>query len=280
MAYGNEHINGAFASSTSITSEDVEDGNVNDGVVGKQSPHETVVVLIEKRTLLRECLARNISTGLSCAVVSFENIGSWQASVDIRASLIIFSGEGYDRDHIRQLSETGSGHFIVILSDAPDFDNITESITCGVRGYIPTNTSLNVTIAALRIVLAGGVFVPADCFLNTRSAPNAWPSGGQEIRGFSPRENAVANAIGNGKTNKIIAFELGISESTVKVHVHNIMKKMHVKNRTEAAINIRAQTNGTAPLISNSNAETGAAVAPSPQLMALNDPNQTYRFQT
>jgi DNA-binding NarL/FixJ family response regulator len=261
MAYGNEPINGALASSTSITSEDVEDGNVNDGVVGKQNPYETVVVLIEKRTLLRECLARNISTGLSCAVVSFDNIGSWQASVDIRASLIIFSGEGYDRDHIRQLSETGSGHFIVILSDAPDFDNITESITCGVRGYIPTNTSLNVTIAALRIVLAGGVFVPADCFLNTRSAPNAWPSGGQEIRGFSPRENAVANAIGKGKTNKIIAFELGISESTVKVHVYNIMKKMHVKNRTEAAINIRAQTNVTAALISNSNVETGTAVA-------------------
>jgi DNA-binding NarL/FixJ family response regulator len=217
-----------------------------------------VVVLIEKRTLIRECLTHCISTGLERPVFSFENIGGWRASVDTRASLIIFSGEGHDHDYIRRISEAESRNFIVIFSDAVEFDNIAESIRCGIRGYIPTNTSLNLVIAELRIVLAGGVFVPADCLSNAHPTANAWSSGGQEITGFSPRQNAVVNALGKGKTNKIIAFELGMSESTVKVHVHNIMRKMLVTNRTEAAIKIGARTNGAAYCISIPNVETGS----------------------
>ena len=53
---------------------------------------------------------------------------------------------------------------------------------------------------------------------------------------LTERQNAVVDAVRQGKANKVIAHELNISESTVKVHLHNVMKKLRVKNRTAVAI--------------------------------------------
>jgi DNA-binding NarL/FixJ family response regulator len=52
---------------------------------------------------------------------------------------------------------------------------------------------------------------------------------------FTARQAAVIEALRRGKANKIIAYELNLRESTVKVHVRNIMKKLHATNRTEVA---------------------------------------------
>ena len=58
--------------------------------------------------------------------------------------------------------------------------------------------------------------------------------------GSSVRQFAVADALRRGKANKIIAYELNMSESTVKVHIRNIMKKHKATNRTEAAFKLNA----------------------------------------
>jgi DNA-binding NarL/FixJ family response regulator len=55
---------------------------------------------------------------------------------------------------------------------------------------------------------------------------------------FTARQAAVADALRRGKANKIIAYELNLCESTVKVHIRNIMKKLKAKNRTEVAYKI------------------------------------------
>ena len=59
-----------------------------------------------------------------------------------------------------------------------------------------------------------------------------WPNGGK----FSSKQLGVMNALRQGKANKVIAYELNMCESTVKVHVRNVMKKLQAKNRTEAAL--------------------------------------------
>ena len=91
-----------------------------------------------------------------------------------------------------------------------------------------------ITIEAVRFVLAGGTYVPMDCLLASdppADAPQPTTSG--LVTG---RELAVIRAIQKGKSNKVIAYELNMCESTVKVHVRNIMKKMNAKNRTEVAV--------------------------------------------
>jgi DNA-binding NarL/FixJ family response regulator len=58
--------------------------------------------------------------------------------------------------------------------------------------------------------------------------------------GFTARQAAVADRLRRGKPNKLIAYELNMCESTVKVHIRNIMKKLRASNRTEAGYKLNA----------------------------------------
>ena len=78
-----------------------------------------------------------------------------------------------------------------------------------------------------------------DCLL-ARDWPEDVPSQPSTPGLVTARELAVVRAIQKGKSNKVIAYELNMHESTVKVHVRNIMKKLKAKNRTEMAINALA----------------------------------------
>ena len=206
-----------------------------------------VIVLIERRALIRECLARCIGDEFGCDVAAFPDVESWQKiSSDLGASLIVVSivggsntlEDGHSDDVIRQVSLSETGAPIIVLSDAEDIDYVTDSLRHGVRGHIPTATTLNVAIKAMQLVLVGGVYVPASNFLTARHSV-AKVGAGDETIVLTKQQSAVVDAVRQGKANKVIAHELKISESTVKVHLHNIMKKLQVKNRTEVAVKAR-----------------------------------------
>ena len=162
------------------------------------------------------------------------------------ASLIVVSivggsntlEDGHSDDVIRQVSLSETGAPIIVLSDAEDIDYVTDSLRHGVRGHIPTATTLNVAIKAMQLVLVGGVYVPASNFLTARHSV-AKVGAGDETIVLTKQQSAVVDAVRQGKANKVIAHELNISESTVKVHLHNVMKKLQVKNRTEVAVKAR-----------------------------------------
>jgi DNA-binding NarL/FixJ family response regulator len=97
---------------------------------------------------------------------------------------------------------------------------------------------------AIDIVARGGVFLPSSCL-----SSQGWmvpepcmvsPSGVT----FTGREYAVLGSLRQGKSNKCIAYDLKMSESTVKVHVRNIMKKLRARNRTEVAFLTQTMFNG------------------------------------
>ena len=94
-----------------------------------------------------------------------------------------------------------------------------------------------IAIEAVRFVLAGGTYVPMDCLLGRDWSGDASSQPAPMSDLVTARELAVIRAIQKGKSNKVIAYELNMCESTVKVHVRRIMKKLKAKNRTEVAIN-------------------------------------------
>ena len=105
-----------------------------------------------------------------------------------------------------------------------------ELLKIGVHGFIPTSVSTEVAVQVLRLVCAGGTFVPSNCLLSDKA------QGASDGSGFlTGRQIQVVEAIRQGKPNKIIAYELNMCESTVKVHVRAIMKKLKARNRTEVA---------------------------------------------
>ena len=145
---------------------------------------------------------------------------------------------------VEDLSEHTKNTSVVVLSDKDDPDLIVEVLEKGVRGYIPTNLPLSVAIQAMQLVQSGGVFVPANSLIAARRKPHETMGNSLGNGIFTARQAAVVEALRRGKANKIIAYELNMKESTVKVHVRNIMKKLHATNRTQVAYITNRLLNG------------------------------------
>jgi DNA-binding NarL/FixJ family response regulator len=128
---------------------------------------------------------------------------------------------------------------LVLLSDREEMGEVVEAIRRGARGFIPTSLDLDDAVEALRFVSAGGTFVPARSlmrFAENRQTPaeEGAPSADRQPFGrLTPRELEVLARLRQGKPNKVIAHELEISESTVKVFVRRILMKLRAMNRTE-----------------------------------------------
>ena len=123
---------------------------------------------------------------------------------------------------------------VAVLSDHEDAESIREAFELGVRGYIPTSVASRVAVGAVHLVCVGGTFAPAAALLSQGDRPRG--SGGDPlIEGFTRRQSQILACLRRGMANKLIAYELNMCESTVKVHIRNIMKKLNATNRTQVA---------------------------------------------
>jgi DNA-binding NarL/FixJ family response regulator len=118
----------------------------------------------------------------------------------------------------------------VVLSASKQRTDMQRAINAGAMGFIPKNTTSQVMLSALRMIMTGEVYIPASMSDTIANAPQN--SGNT----FTPRQKQVMNMIGRGLSNKGIAIELGIAEATIKMHVTSIFKRLGVQNRTEAAL--------------------------------------------
>jgi two-component system, NarL family, nitrate/nitrite response regulator NarL len=124
---------------------------------------------------------------------------------------------------------------ILVVADCDDTERARMVLRSGARGFLPMSSSLKVLVAALERIRAGGTFVP---LMLSEAKDNG---AGREIE-HSPRQlltrrqRDVLSLISEGKSNKLIADALGMSESTVKAHVKQIIRRLHVVNRTQAAL--------------------------------------------
>lgn len=134
---------------------------------------------------------------------------------------------------------------VVVLSSRDEPRLIGAAMDAGAKGFIPKSSTRDVLIAALRLVLAGGVYVPPHMLSSHGSqvehrssldandphaAPQDWV-----LEHLTRRQRDVLKLAVEGKANKLIARELGISEATVKVHLSASFRALGVKNRTEAS---------------------------------------------
>jgi DNA-binding NarL/FixJ family response regulator len=237
---------------------------------GRQAGKRVSIVLIDRRPLTRQCISRWLQDGSpDLRVVP---VGSPADLLDASRSLsdlhiIIFSigAESVKNPDVLGKITLLRRHMgripLVLLSDRDDIDDIVEAIEHGVRGYIPTSLEPSEAAAALQCVAAGGTFVPVSAVIKSaqdrqqgaRRSADGLDKGSFES--LTPRESEVLARLRQGKPNKIIAHELDISESTVKVFVRRILMKLHASNRTEVACLVRSQSdsgeagNGTSRVV-------------------------------
>jgi DNA-binding NarL/FixJ family response regulator len=138
---------------------------------------------------------------------------------------------------------------VVILSGSSDPAQMRKALDIGASGYVTKSATAGVMLSALRLVLAGGIYVPPD-MLKPEASSTAGKTPLAEVRSTQPvtataslttRQREVLACLGQGKSNKVIARELGLSENTVKIHVAAILRALGVDNRTQAALVMQEQ---------------------------------------
>lgn len=124
---------------------------------------------------------------------------------------------------------------VVIVSAATERGLVSAALAAGASGFIPKSLKRGAIVDALRLVLAGEIYVPEDLTLDDRAHDEERDIQGR-IGQLTPQQRVVLGLLVEGKLNKQIAYELDVSMTTVKAHVSAILTKLRVFSRTQAVI--------------------------------------------
>ena len=136
---------------------------------------------------------------------------------------------------ISKVVDANSDGAVVLFSGQAPTEGALRAIDLGTRGYIPKTLPLKSLSNAIRFVAMGEIYIP-------QSIAVAKPASRRKHnRELTETEQEIVKSIAQGKTNKDIARELGVTEDKVKMHVRSISAKMNVANRTQIAMSATAQ---------------------------------------
>ena len=124
----------------------------------------------------------------------------------------------------------------VIVSATDDPAVIRRSIQHGASGFIPKSSPITTLESGIEAVLDGEVWVPSGIDLHEDGLDSEEARIAAAISSLTPHQFRVLMMLGEGLLNKQIAFQLGVSEATIKAHVTAILRKMGVNNRTQAVL--------------------------------------------
>jgi len=200
------------------------------------------ILLVDDHPLLRGGM-RFLLRGLDPDLVMDE-------AGDCPQALALVAGQGYDLilldlnlpglsglDALAAVREAAPGVPLVVLSGESDPAIVRATIEAGAMGFIPKSSSPEVMIQALRLVFANGVYLPSLVLAVEQTAAPPAPSaqfGATALASLSSRQMEVLRGVINGKSNKVIARELRLTEGTVKAHLSSVYRVLGVQSRTEA----------------------------------------------
>jgi DNA-binding NarL/FixJ family response regulator len=243
---------------------DIMDDFANPAVSLNGSQKAPVLTIIEHNVLARTCIVTILKrefSGFETVEMATTTGLKWLSGRDVRLiALNIGDKQVSDpsiEDSLALLAESYPNAYVALLSNRDDEATAAAAMQRGVRGFFPTSIPVEVAIAGLRLVLAGGVYRPLPIVeqnepsnLRTMSeytrAPELHvihPGNGttkivpeKTMVDLTPREQHVLEALKLGLPNKLIAVKLNLSENTVKMHIQHIMRKCSARNRTEAVL--------------------------------------------
>jgi len=201
----------------------------------------TRLVIADDHPLFRNALRQAVASVVSSAVVdeagSFEDLTALlekDAEVDLvlldltMPGISGFSGLIYLRAQYPAVP-------VVIVSASDDAATIRRSLDFGASGFIPKRFGVDTLRDAILKVMEGEIWVPPDTDLNAAADPDMTKLRDRLVT-LTPQQVRVLMMLSEGLLNKQIAYELGVSEATIKAHVSAILQKLGVESRTQAVI--------------------------------------------
>ena len=133
--------------------------------------------------------------------------------------------------NIEKLQNLSNAPRIVLISACEDIDQISKIIKTGISGYIPRQTDLSLFKEAVLSIIRGETYIPKALQDIKTDCPDKFTT-----KKLTNRQSQVLDLIAQGKSNKQIAYEMGVSEATVKLHINALLRSLKVTNRTQAVI--------------------------------------------
>ena len=199
------------------------------------------VLIADDHPLVRDALARTVRELDPGADV--QQVGDFEALLQLALAgpadlaLLDLNMPGMQGiTGLRQLRERLPTLPVVVASGQDDASTIRAVLAAGAAGFIPKSERAEVLLGALRLVLAGGVYVPARTLDEPPAGVAPLVAG---VVDLTPRQRDVLRALSRGQPNKLIARELGLTEGTVKIHIAAILRALQARNRTEAVVRAR-----------------------------------------
>ena len=215
------------------------------------------VLLIDDHPLFREGMAlllQPLQPGLATweAGSCEEGLALLEAQGPADLVLIDMALPGmHGLEGIARLRERWPALPLVALSSTDDRSTVLQAIEAGAMGFIPKSSTSAVMLAALKLVLARGIYLPPTAFLDDRlgvapvapaaaavpaAVPASTPPTSLQTLGLTPRQGEVLYLILQGKPAKLIERELNLSASTVKAHTSSVLRALNVTTRTQAVV--------------------------------------------
>jgi DNA-binding NarL/FixJ family response regulator len=205
------------------------------------APAATRLVIADDHPLFRDALRQAVGSVVASATIdeagSFEELTALldqDSDVDLvlldlsMPGISGFSGLIYLRAQFPAIP-------VVIVSASDDGGTIRQSLDFGASGFIPKRFGVDTLRDAIMKVLGGDVWVPADTDLSSATDPEMARLRDRLVT-LTPQQVRVLMMLSEGLLNKQIAYELGVSEATIKAHVSAILQKLGVESRTQAVI--------------------------------------------
>src|SRR5215208_2532875 len=220
-----------------------------------------VLVIIDHQVLARTCILSILKrelTGFDIVEMAKTSGLNWLSGRDVRLIALNTADKQITdpliEDDLALVATFCPNAAVALLSNRDDDATATAAMQRGVRGFFPTSIPVDVAIAGLRLVLAGGVYRPLP-IIGHNEASNLRPESSgstalpvihvgndateiipEKMADLTPRQQQVLAALKLGLPNKLIAVKLNLSENTVKMHIQHIMRKCSAHNRTEAVL--------------------------------------------
>ena len=200
------------------------------------------VVVVARQAIAREGMRRILADdGFIVTAASADQLDLSDPEFEIPDLLVVESETAEEGIGIAGMMRLAMPDVrMVLITPHCDLTSISRAFAAGVDGYLTNTIACEAMVASLRMVLLGEKVVPSSIvseLVNSSfaSRPHIWNPANANTK-LSDRETEILRQLVLGEANKVISRHLSISEATVKVHIKAILRKLHVLNRTQAAI--------------------------------------------
>ena len=206
------------------------------------------ILVVDNHTLFRQGLIRLLASEPDISVVGEASDG-WEAVIEARRlnpDLVLLDSYAPTEnglEFLRQIRLESPATKFLVLTLAEEPDDLLRAFKNGAQGYILQNSPPGQLFSAIRDVMRGKMVISP--YLAGKVLPKLLPGKRAEDKspqsGLTPREREILELLSTGVSDREIGDQMRLSASTVRHHVHSVLRKLHLRNRVQAAMFIKNQ---------------------------------------